>query len=160
MNTPSNSVDECVGQRVRVARESWNLDQAQLADALGVSIVQIVRYEGGHERIGAERLLQISRFFNVESSFFFDGWRPSGNLDASAGDTETKRPPKEAATILRLHPREHQKNSSDIKSRISIQLDHGRRHDAYEPSVVDLTSRRSRKRRQAARRVYTTPSAS
>jgi transcriptional regulator with XRE-family HTH domain len=80
MNSPLSSVDECVGERVRVARELWNLDRVHLADALGVSIEQIERYENGHERVGAVRLLQLSRFFDVASSFFFVGWRASGHL--------------------------------------------------------------------------------
>ena len=70
MNTPLSSVDERVGERVRVARELWNVDRAHLADALAVSIEQIERYENGQERVGAVRLLQLSRFFGVASSFF------------------------------------------------------------------------------------------
>lgn len=147
-----------------MTRELWNLDRAQLADALGVSIEQIVRYEGRHERIGAGLLLQLSLFFNVGGSFSFKGWRPSGSLDdddhARTGDAELKRPAKGATPILRFSPREHHKNSANIKGRISIQLDHGRSPGGDERSVVDLTSRRSRKRRRAARRVSNTPSAS
>jgi transcriptional regulator with XRE-family HTH domain len=60
-------------------RKMLSMSQTKLADALGLTFQQIQKYEKGTNRIGASRLLQISRVLRVPISFFFEDPRgPSG----------------------------------------------------------------------------------
>ncbi len=71
MAKSTNSIDKHIGMRVRRTRMFRDMSQTQLAAALGVSLHQVKKYEGGFERIGAGRLLEICRIFEVRPSFFF-----------------------------------------------------------------------------------------
>ena len=68
-----NLTDKHVGARVRMRRLMLDMSQTTLADALGVTFQQVQKYEQGTNRIGAGRLLQISRFLQVPITFFFEG---------------------------------------------------------------------------------------
>ena len=60
-------------------RKMLSMSQTKLADALGLTFQQVQKYEKGTNRIGASRLLQISRVLQVPVSFFFEDPRgPSG----------------------------------------------------------------------------------
>jgi transcriptional regulator with XRE-family HTH domain len=63
-------------------RKMLSMSQTKLADALGLTFQQVQKYEKGTNRIGASRLLQISRVLQVPVSFFFEDPRgPSGGAD-------------------------------------------------------------------------------
>src|ERR1700730_12476211 len=66
-----NPTDKHVGRRVRMRRKMLSMSQTKLADALGLTFQQIQKYEKGTNRMGASRLLQISRVLRVPISFFF-----------------------------------------------------------------------------------------
>src|ERR1700730_12477633 len=68
-----NLTDKHVGAHVRMRRVMLDMSQSMLADALGVTFQQVQTYEQGVNRIGAGRLLQISRFLQVPITFFFEG---------------------------------------------------------------------------------------
>ncbi|MBG6211731.1 transcriptional regulator with XRE-family HTH domain [Labrenzia sp. EL_126] len=78
------SEDIHVGQRVRMRRMMLGMSQEKLGDALGITFQQIQKYEKGTNRIGASRLVEISRKLNVSISFFFDGLESASQM--SAGD--------------------------------------------------------------------------
>jgi transcriptional regulator with XRE-family HTH domain len=78
-----NPIDKHVGSRVRMRRKMLAMSQEQLGDALGLSFQQVQKNENGTNRIGANRLQQISHIFQVPVEFFFERSAPHGS-DGSA----------------------------------------------------------------------------
>jgi transcriptional regulator with XRE-family HTH domain len=77
-----NPTDRHVGGRVCMRRKMLSMSQTELGNAVNVTFQQIQKYEKGSNRIGASRLLQISRFLEVPISFFFEDPRgPSKGRD-------------------------------------------------------------------------------
>lgn len=66
-------VDRHVGRRVCEKRISLGYNQSDLGRALGLTFQQIQKYEKGVNRISASKLFDISRFFKVDVSYFFEG---------------------------------------------------------------------------------------
>lgn len=71
-------IDVNVGSRIRLRRTQLGMSQEKLGDALRVSFQQIQKYERGMNRVGASRLLDLSRALGVEIGFFYEGI-PGGN---------------------------------------------------------------------------------
>jgi len=66
-------VDIYVGKRIRMRRLYLNMNQQTLADALGVSFQQLQKYELGHNRTSASRLVAIAQVLGVAIPYFFNG---------------------------------------------------------------------------------------
>lgn len=66
-------VDVHVGSRIRVARTLAGMSQTMLADKLGLTFQQVQKNERGMNRVGASRLLHLSRHLDVPIMFFFEG---------------------------------------------------------------------------------------
>jgi transcriptional regulator with XRE-family HTH domain len=49
-----------------------NISQSTLANALGVSLQQMQKYENGINRVGASRLHQIAKVLQIPIASFFD----------------------------------------------------------------------------------------
>jgi transcriptional regulator with XRE-family HTH domain len=69
---PRNSVDARVGRQLQERRRSLRLSRRKLADALGSDLREIENFEYGTHRIGAKRLIDLSRVLGVPLSFFFE----------------------------------------------------------------------------------------
>src|ERR1700689_1524778 len=69
-------IDVNVGSRVRLRRNMLGLSQEKLGDALGLTFQQVQKYERGANRIGASRLLELSRVLDVPVAFFYDETDP------------------------------------------------------------------------------------
>jgi transcriptional regulator with XRE-family HTH domain len=69
-------IDVHVGSRVRLRRNMLGLSQEKLGEAIGLTFQQVQKYERGANRIGASRLLELSRVLDVPVSFFFDDTDP------------------------------------------------------------------------------------
>ena len=65
-------IDVHVGSRIRLRRTFIELSQQRLAEALGLTIQQIQKYERGSKRVAAQRLFDLSGVLDVPVSFFFD----------------------------------------------------------------------------------------
>jgi CheY-like chemotaxis protein/DNA-binding XRE family transcriptional regulator len=65
--------DEFIGNRLRELRKRQNLSQKDVAVHLDLSYQQIQQYENGSSRLPASGLYKLSRLFNVQVGFFFDG---------------------------------------------------------------------------------------
>jgi transcriptional regulator with XRE-family HTH domain len=72
-STTPSPIDVNVGSRIRLRRTQLGMSQEKLGDALRVSFQQIQKYERGMNRVGASRLLDLSRALGVEISFFYEG---------------------------------------------------------------------------------------
>jgi transcriptional regulator with XRE-family HTH domain len=71
-----NPIDVHVGSRVRLRRNMLGLSQEKLGEAIGLTFQQVQKYERGANRIGASRLLELSRVLDVPVSFFYDETDP------------------------------------------------------------------------------------
>lgn len=58
-------VDKLVATRIRACRKERGLSQSDLAKQLGVTFQQVQKYEKGINRIGAGRLYELARIFQV-----------------------------------------------------------------------------------------------
>ncbi len=67
-----NPIDVHVGARLRARRTLLGLSQMALGDALGLSFQQLQKYEGGHNRLSASRLYDVSKLLDVDIGYFFD----------------------------------------------------------------------------------------
>ena len=75
-------VDRFVAQRIRERRRARGMNQRQFAQALGVSLQQVHKYETGTNRVSAGRLAVMAAALDVPVAFFY----PDGLPEAGAGD--------------------------------------------------------------------------
>ena len=66
-----NNVDVTIGKRIADLRMAMNLTRSDVASAANVSVDVLDLYEAGRLQIPTESLLEISRLFGVELSYFF-----------------------------------------------------------------------------------------
>lgn len=69
----ATEVDAFVGAQLKILRKSSGFSQTDLANKVGVTFQQIQKYERGTNRIGASRLWEFCKVFNVPPGRFFDG---------------------------------------------------------------------------------------
>jgi transcriptional regulator with XRE-family HTH domain len=72
INRQPNSADIAIGRAIRAHRLIVGMSQSDLARKLGVSFQQIQKYEKGTNRVGAGRLPQIAKIFNIPIGALFD----------------------------------------------------------------------------------------
>lgn len=84
-----NSTDIQIGESIRAHRLIAGMSQSDLAGRLGVSFQQIQKYEKGMNRVGAGRLPQIAKIFDIPIGALFDA-----NADASPGKSTGSAPVK------------------------------------------------------------------
>lgn len=69
----ATEVDAYVGAQLKQLRKAADYSQTDLANKVGVTFQQIQKYERGTNRIGASRLWELCKVFDVAPSRFFDG---------------------------------------------------------------------------------------
>jgi transcriptional regulator with XRE-family HTH domain len=84
-----NSADIQIGKSIRAHRLIVGMSQSDLAGKLGVSFQQVQKYEKGVNRVGAGRLPQIARIFDIPIATLFDA-----NADTSPGQSTGTAPVK------------------------------------------------------------------
>ena len=89
INRRPNSGDIQIGEALRAHRLIVGMSQSDLARRLGVSFQQIQKYEKGVNRVGAGRLPEIARIFNIPISALFDA-----NADTSRSKSTRSAPVK------------------------------------------------------------------
>lgn len=77
--------DRFVGQRLRQGRRELGLTQEGLAALLGVTFQQIQKYEAGHSRLSAGRLLEIAQALARPIGWFYEPFEIAENIDAGRG---------------------------------------------------------------------------
>jgi transcriptional regulator with XRE-family HTH domain len=73
MSSRSNAVDAHIGARIRMRRLLLGMTQGELGERVGLSFQQIQKYELGHNRVSASRLLEIARVLEVSPTYVFEG---------------------------------------------------------------------------------------
>jgi len=89
----ATAVDKFVGAQLKLLRKGAKLSQSDLAEKVGVTFQQIQKYERGTNRIGASRLWDFCKVFDVNPGHFFEG------LDAHLDRLAQLRQEDEAASI-------------------------------------------------------------
>ena len=84
-----NSADIQIGESIRAHRLIIGMSQGDLGRRLGVSFQQIQKYEKGMNRVGAGRLPQIAKIFDIPVGTLFDA-----NAATSPGGTARSAPVK------------------------------------------------------------------
>lgn len=84
MKKTANAIDVHVGARVRQARMLLSMSQEKLGNALGLTFQQVQKYEKGTNRIGASRLVQISRTLRQSPGWFFEGVPAQADIEGPA----------------------------------------------------------------------------
>jgi len=64
-------VDRFVAQRIRQRRRACGMNQRQFAEALGVSLQQVHKYETGANRVSAGRLAIMAEALGVPVNYFY-----------------------------------------------------------------------------------------
>jgi transcriptional regulator with XRE-family HTH domain len=83
-----NEIDKIIGARLKTARLSAGIRQADLAKAIGSSFQQIQKYENGVNRISSVALLSLAQMLHVPVLYFYDGLLPSGPITKKSGANE------------------------------------------------------------------------
>ncbi|MGZ3299237.1 MAG: helix-turn-helix domain-containing protein [Asticcacaulis sp.] len=69
----ATDIDLHLGKRLRRRRRLLGLTQQQLAQAVGIRVQQIQKYECGANRISAARLFQLAKALETPINYFYDG---------------------------------------------------------------------------------------
>lgn len=79
-------IDKVIGARIRATRRSRGVTQRCIANALGVSVQQLQKYETGQNRVTPAVLVVLVSVLETPVSDFFDGLceRPSSTAVPSA----------------------------------------------------------------------------
>ncbi|MDQ8726585.1 helix-turn-helix transcriptional regulator [Bradyrhizobium sp. LHD-71] len=73
----ANEVDVAVGARIRNLRLRNKLSQEEVGRRLNVSFQQVQKYEKGTNRVGAGRLSELAKLFEVPVGAFFSETAPA-----------------------------------------------------------------------------------
>src|SRR5512147_1673551 len=71
----SGPLDAMVGARIRTLRVNRGISQTILAERIGVTFQQLLKYERGANRVGASLLSQIASVLDVSVGEFFESSR-------------------------------------------------------------------------------------
>ncbi len=99
MSRSPDPIDAHVGARLRLRRMMLGVSQEKLAAQVGVTFQQIQKYEKGQNRIGASRLLQLSRALSAPVGYFFEGAPGSAADAATAPDVASLLATPEAVQL-------------------------------------------------------------
>lgn len=77
-----------LGDRIKHLREQASLSQKRLAEALGISNVQLSRYETGDRKPDPDTIRQIADYFDVSVDYLLGRDTPSSNRLPNPDDPE------------------------------------------------------------------------
>ena len=97
MKSIVNSIDEHVGRRLQLLRQSRRMSVERLAQIVGASSAQIEKYEAGTARVSAVDLLRIAAALDQTVAYFFQDARAAA---AQSPALETMLP-QDALELLR-----------------------------------------------------------
>ncbi len=68
---PSDKIDLHIGRRICIRRKLLGMDEKELAEAAGISLYRLRRFENGQSAISALTLNDIASELRVPFSYFF-----------------------------------------------------------------------------------------
>lgn len=72
----AEAIDAAIGARIRECRKSSRVSAVALAEAAGVSLQQLQKYETGRNRVPCGRMVLLARALSKPPSFFFGEGSP------------------------------------------------------------------------------------
>ena len=84
-------IDQHVGQRLKVGRESLDVSPDELSGHLSVSTRVLRRYEAGETSIPASDLYRAARFLGVKIEFFYEELVPKSKSRRNGRKTAVGR---------------------------------------------------------------------
>ncbi len=84
----TSSIDRIIGAKVREKRIALGLNVVTLANAIGLSEIQLARIEAGLIRIEAKTMLELCKRLHVRPHYFFDGWEIALHKQHSPGKND------------------------------------------------------------------------
>jgi DNA-binding XRE family transcriptional regulator len=72
--TSGFSLNEWIGNHVRVKRMSRGLSLKELCNALRIDQSTLIAFEAGEKRINADLLMKIAKALEVPADYFFQGY--------------------------------------------------------------------------------------
>lgn len=70
----TEDIYEYIGRRIRVRRKHLRMTHRAVAQAIGVSVQMIAKYETARYAVSIAGLWKISQALNIQMSWFFDGF--------------------------------------------------------------------------------------
>jgi transcriptional regulator with XRE-family HTH domain len=67
----ATAMDRLIGQKIQIFRRAKGMTQTELGAILGVTCQQVQKHEGGANRVGSGRLVEIARALEVPILQFF-----------------------------------------------------------------------------------------
>lgn len=77
----NNNVDLLIGTKIRLRRHVLGMSQTDLGNRIGVTFQQVQKYEKGHNKIVASRLLEVANIMDVPISYFFEDLNNTSSLE-------------------------------------------------------------------------------
>lgn len=99
----SNSFDKALGAKIRGERRLRGITQMQLAQRLGVSFQQLQKYESGTNKISVERLVELSRFFDVPCHLWLENLPQEAQAPEPAPAQNTQEQRQALALLQAYH---------------------------------------------------------
>ncbi|WP_369764983.1 helix-turn-helix transcriptional regulator [Flavobacterium sp. WC2429] len=65
-------MDAIIGNNIKLLRDKISLTQGDLADFLGLSRMQIIRYENGTTPVSTDNLTKLAELFSVDEYDFYE----------------------------------------------------------------------------------------
>ncbi len=75
--TPVVSLEEYMGNRLRVGRKVLGLTQSDIAKMCGISFQQVQKYESGKNQMSAHWILTFAKILKQNAMYSFDGYMGS-----------------------------------------------------------------------------------
>ncbi len=98
----ADKTDEMIGEKIRARRERLGFSQARLADAIGLTLQQVQKYERGINRVSASKLFCIAHVLSEDVGHFYDGL--PGADPTSGGGPQKKTSGLSPEQKFRLRP--------------------------------------------------------
>ena len=97
--------DMWVGTRVRMRRLEQGMTLVRLADDMGISKNQLMKFEAGENRLTCGRLYDIARALGTDPGWFFANFPGADNLALPATDVMDLLATAGSVDVLRLYNR-------------------------------------------------------
>ncbi len=110
------NIDMHIGSKIRSRRHILGMSQTDLVDKIGVTFQQVQKYEKGHNKIVASRLLEVSNIMDVSIAYFFENF----NNDQNDKPSEQLRVCEEALEFQYDQPDDMSNNSREAITLVKI----------------------------------------
>lgn len=108
----NHPIDAHIGFKIRKLRKELGISQGKVAEVLNVTFQQVQKYENGQNRINCSKLYDISSYFKVSPTYFFNGFERS-SLEEKINEATAYN----VKGIMLLSETKVEKNANSQKSR-------------------------------------------